>query len=123
MNRSASCYSPRETRHLFYISVFTTTFIHVKSTNEIPGDLLSHVDAVSTPSAQPFIIDVGLPAAHQHGDTKQPCLLRSNVAIGHSNMRRNRRSATEFRNAASLRHTLNISVYWSFGRSSDFPLL
>ncbi|XP_072140682.1 ATP-binding cassette sub-family C member 2-like, partial [Dermacentor andersoni] len=80
-NRSASCYSPREIRHLSYISEFTTTFRHIKGTDNIPADVLSRINVVSTLASEPFIIEADLLASQERDDTELRTLRNSSTFL------------------------------------------
>ena len=71
-------YSPREIRHLDYISQFTTDFRHIKGKENVVADTLSRyiaVDAFNVASCKD--IDLDKIAAEQEGDDELQKLLKS----------------------------------------------
>lgn len=49
ISNAGSHHTPREIRHLAFLSEFTTDIRHVKGVDNVPADVLSRIDAVSLP--------------------------------------------------------------------------
>ena len=53
LNTRSDRYSPRQSRHLDYISQFTTTIRHIQGSQNVVADTLSHIEADALVTNQP----------------------------------------------------------------------
>ncbi|XP_064479146.1 uncharacterized protein LOC135392360 [Ornithodoros turicata] len=75
--RSASTrYSPRETRHLAFLSEFCTNIVHVKGSDNSPADALSRIDAIHGTTCSSEDI-----AREQEADVELQSLLQSSSSL------------------------------------------
>eukprot|EP00794_Sanderia_malayensis_P018523 gene18523-biopygen15608 len=78
LSTSPDRYSPRETRHLDYISQFTADIRHVTGKENVVADALSRMDVNSV---QTSTIDFNLLAQAQHSDPDLPSLQTSSLQL------------------------------------------
>ena len=77
LSSSTSRHSPREIRHLTFISEFTTDIRHISGANNPVADALSRVEALSLPTQD---LDLVKLAADQHADTELQQLRQSTAS-------------------------------------------
>ena len=77
LSSSTSRHSPREIRHLAFISEFTTDIRHISGANNPVADALSRVEALSLPTQD---LDLVKLAADQHADTELQQLRQSTAS-------------------------------------------
>ena len=77
LRTNSNCYSPRQVRHLDFISQFTSDLRHVKGSNNPVADALSRID-LNAINHLPFSTDLQTLAQAQQDDQQLQNLLKSN---------------------------------------------
>ena len=77
LNTRSDKHSPRQARHLDYISQFTTDLRHVKGTLNVVADALSRMEANAITTHQPPCLDFAAMALAQHTDPELTQMLSS----------------------------------------------
>ena len=85
LSTHSDCYTPRQVRHLDYISQFTTDIQHISGHNNLVADALSRIE-LNAITSQPPVIDFTQLAAAQKEDSQLQQLTQDNSSLSLKSM-------------------------------------